>query len=1153
MKGWLGAHHRESGGTVEAAGTMDEYSATCTPAATFAGRARAHISRPRGLVRFGAGSTVRLRRIFAASMALTLVPAGFLGYPLKAQASTTVLSETFEGGAPGWTVSGFWHIQDHPEAVRVLTPQINPTLVTLPDAGSLPPANSGTHVAWFGEPSTGTFCGSDFNTISQSPKGGCTSTQIESGDLTSPVFSLAGASTAEVAFAAWWEIESVNADTFDVMNMQYTIDGGTTWTNVGKLNPANNPAGNEDQSYSNEGLEKSPTWHRYVADLSPAAGQTSVQVRWDFNTHDNLYNGFRGLIVDDVTVSTPFAQPPPVITSLSPGCVIPAASTVIDVHGTNFVLGSQLTVDGSQVPTFILSNSLAEFTAGSLASGSHAIVLTSPNGTSSNAATLISSTGSCSTAPCTVSTLPGTNEPALVAVMVDGVQTSSPSEDFYPTDFGFNGTPNHAAIDSYCSPYAASYGSFPLSVSGVLNGYQGGSTLNPQPPQGIETLTDQLALQGAVLLPYSYQGAYFSSWPIDSAQPLFHVNYSAVSDPGNTSVNQQAGFLWGEVQSIHKYWPDAALEIIADSGGGVPAEYYWNTAFQQENDGVSHIFTLDAPINGLDHTFLESLIDSHLGPVVRDFYGLLWQNMDSNNQNELQLDSDGSFRPIGTIGDYAFALGDVGIVGSGNQGQNAEVNALLSQLLMQCTGGLFDTCTPQIPPDFLSPCSGDLYGFTDASHEVVRVCKPTVDYITGITGGDQQLAIANATAGSTNPRGLAKHSPLRGRAVGSSPRQIQLGSGGAKPAPMRHVPTIGAMTQPRLLAAAIGQVVTIGGSGLGATPGTVSFTGSGGPGTIPGAISFWSDSAVSVVVPSGAVSGPMLLRTAGGDGLLADEVAVLTFPTGVASLSAKVIPKVPGGQPEQIKLTAVGVHGRPVTGATVELFNGSIDALATTNGSGVAVFSISGFGTQEFLAHSGNVASPLITVNWYPVSGPTFTPIQPLTPACISTITGRHTDPLTVRVSTCIDNARLRGRVTVMPGASIEIANSLISGGVLANRPADVTLCNSQVAGDGSDDYRAGFGCGPNTITGGVSIIGGMGGAELAGDQLTGLVRIANNVGGGPDLENAQPEIEGNTITGSLTCAGNNPSPTSDGQPNIVVDPEDAFLVPSSGQCGQPF
>src|SRR5207248_316387 len=102
--------------------------------------------------------------------------------------------------------------------------------------------------------------------------------------------------------------------------------------------------------------------------------------------------------------------------------------------------------------------------------------------------------------------------------------------------------------------------------------------------------------------------------------------------------------------------------------------------------------------------------------------------------------SDGSFRPIGTIGDYSFELGNVGWSQSFNSDPQAVAEeSLLSQLLMQCSGHFPETCTPTgTPPDYISPCSGTRFtgSAVKSSHEVVRICKPTVEYITGITGQD---------------------------------------------------------------------------------------------------------------------------------------------------------------------------------------------------------------------------------------------------------------------------------------------------------------------------------------------------------------------------------------------------------------------------------
>jgi len=218
--------------------------------------------------------------------------------------SGTALTEDFEAGAPGWTFSGFWHIQDHPETISVLNPDINPAMVTLPDSGQLPTAFTGTHLAWFGEASTGTYCGSDFQPANQYPKDGCRSAAPHSGDLVSPTFSLADAATAQLQFESWWEIEAINPSAFDLMQVYYSKDGGSNWRLAKQLNPQADPTNRTaDQNYSNNGLEHSPTWQLNTVDLSGAAGQSSVKVKFTFNTVDTLYNGFRGWLIDDVGVT----------------------------------------------------------------------------------------------------------------------------------------------------------------------------------------------------------------------------------------------------------------------------------------------------------------------------------------------------------------------------------------------------------------------------------------------------------------------------------------------------------------------------------------------------------------------------------------------------------------------------------------------------------------------------------------------------------------------------------------------------------------------------------------------------------------------------------------------------------------------------------
>src|SRR5262249_21992302 len=149
-----------------------------------------------------------------------------------------------------------------------------------------------TQVARFGD-SSGTFCGFDWASVPANQfasKNGCASRESFSGTLTSPSFSLVDATSATLHFFAWWEIESVDADDFDLMGIQYSFDDGNNWSQQVTLNPASNPAGTHDQSYSNNGLEVSPSWHEYLVDLTPAVGSSTVRIRFVFDTSDAQFN-----------------------------------------------------------------------------------------------------------------------------------------------------------------------------------------------------------------------------------------------------------------------------------------------------------------------------------------------------------------------------------------------------------------------------------------------------------------------------------------------------------------------------------------------------------------------------------------------------------------------------------------------------------------------------------------------------------------------------------------------------------------------------------------------------------------------------------------------------------------------------------------------
>jgi hypothetical protein len=105
---------------------------------------------------------------------------GFRGVALDNVSLETLPTVGFEQGLPaGWTIQDLdgvsgpnvpeWQVLTNPQTVSVKSPEINPDLVTLPDAGFLPPAFAGSGVAWWGDTATGAFCGPDYANRFQFP------------------------------------------------------------------------------------------------------------------------------------------------------------------------------------------------------------------------------------------------------------------------------------------------------------------------------------------------------------------------------------------------------------------------------------------------------------------------------------------------------------------------------------------------------------------------------------------------------------------------------------------------------------------------------------------------------------------------------------------------------------------------------------------------------------------------------------------------------------------------------------------------------------------------------------------------------------------------------------------------------------------------
>ncbi|MEW6511667.1 MAG: FlgD immunoglobulin-like domain containing protein [Bacteroidota bacterium] len=290
-------------------------------------------------------------------------------------------SDDAEKGPGLWARDGMWHWMFRPQRISVLSPTIFPNLVIYPDSGVLPSSFSGNAAWWFGEDSTGTFIGNDFNR-NQAKLSGGDSRRIITGSLVSPPINLVGHQSAILSFMTWWEIEGVDTYAFDLMHVEASTTGGLSWVSLGRgiLNPLNDVNGEPWKAYSSGGLGQRGQWIRQFFDLAGVAGNV-VLLRFRFDSGDMQYNGFRGWLIDDVTVRDT-TLPPPVIIGVTPQVV--GVGHVVNVLGANFANGASIQVDTVIVASAVLSANLATFSAPTIA-GTHSLRLTNPDGQSDQA------------------------------------------------------------------------------------------------------------------------------------------------------------------------------------------------------------------------------------------------------------------------------------------------------------------------------------------------------------------------------------------------------------------------------------------------------------------------------------------------------------------------------------------------------------------------------------------------------------------------------------------------------------------------------------------------------------------------------------------------------------------------------------------------
>ena len=219
--------------------------------------------------------------------------------------NTVIYSTSFEYDENSWTGTGLWHTQNL-KTTNIANTLVDNGFVTLTNEeiehAYLPKADDGDSVIWYGLSDTGSFINTQIS--GDNLKSGGTSTSSHSGTITSPSIDLTNATYPILRFKTWWEIEAVNPNKngFDIMDIKISVDDGE-FISVKRLNPHIDP-GMENRKpigLSSAGLFRKPIWVQEELDLSTYKGH-SIRIQFSFDTKDHLYNGFRGWMIDNLSV-----------------------------------------------------------------------------------------------------------------------------------------------------------------------------------------------------------------------------------------------------------------------------------------------------------------------------------------------------------------------------------------------------------------------------------------------------------------------------------------------------------------------------------------------------------------------------------------------------------------------------------------------------------------------------------------------------------------------------------------------------------------------------------------------------------------------------------------------------------------------------------
>ena len=164
----------------------------------------------------------------------------------------TGLIEDFEGDTSGWTANGLWHLVEN-------------------SACASPGYSSATHAMYYGQDA-----GCDYDTGT-----------AHSGNLISPEIGCLTASST-LNFQYFRQVEKTNNDPYETVSVAASVAGQNSWTTL----------------WSKSSLETSENAWTASGNLSLAAfASQTIELRFRFDSVDNVENAFVGWLVDDVVVT----------------------------------------------------------------------------------------------------------------------------------------------------------------------------------------------------------------------------------------------------------------------------------------------------------------------------------------------------------------------------------------------------------------------------------------------------------------------------------------------------------------------------------------------------------------------------------------------------------------------------------------------------------------------------------------------------------------------------------------------------------------------------------------------------------------------------------------------------------------------------------